>query len=103
MRQQRDWVTPKTTLNWPFGLDEAVTWDPQTHRRILTGQFEHFASDPANWSLDQSTFDRFPELKESGIELTQPGARQLETREVQEEAMQDDGAGDMETGIDWRL
>lgn len=100
MHQQRDWITPRTTLNWPFGLNEAISWDPQTNRRILTGQFEHFASDPANWSLDQATFDTFPELRHSGMQITQLGAGQLRTRDVQEEEMQEEGAGEMEP--EWR-
>lgn len=92
MFHQRDWMTPKTTLNWPFGLDLAVTWDPHTNSRILTDQFEHFASDPGNWSLDLSTFDTFPELKYSDMQATQPGAGQLRTCDVQEQVNKEDGA-----------
>jgi hypothetical protein len=61
----RDWLTPlaeaKWTVNWPYGLEEAVEHTPTGVTR-LSRRFVDHAMVYDNWSVGRNFLETFPEV-----------------------------------------
>lgn len=59
---QRAYFGALRLVNWPFDPLQSLVTDPQTGRTILTEAFLAHVVNGANWCLDASFVQRYPEL-----------------------------------------
>lgn len=66
INELRDWITllaeAHLSVNWPYGLDEALEKHPVSGATRLTAVFEEHVTDYDNWSVDESILKTFPEV-----------------------------------------
>ncbi|KAK5189377.1 hypothetical protein LTR99_008693 [Exophiala xenobiotica] len=63
----RDYIVAIQTfgcsVNWPYGLDAAIDYDPETELVTVADTFANHVCNLANWSVSQKFVDVFPELR----------------------------------------
>jgi hypothetical protein len=67
VHDMRDYIVAIQTfgcsVNWPYGLDAAIDYDPQTGIITVADTFANHVCNLANWSVSQKFVDVFPELR----------------------------------------